>query len=131
MGDFRKKITSLAHRYYSWLTLLSMENTDLEQEDEYDEYATNPDKVSSIFKNVRQKLSLSAEEFLISHFEIIFQMTRTERAAYEDLLVYWEYEDCYYQMEELEKYAVMPIPKKMADIPDVPPDVIRRRTIKR
>ena len=50
MGDFRKKVTSLAHRYYSWLSLLSMENTDLDHEDEYDEYATNPDKVSSIFK---------------------------------------------------------------------------------
>ena len=63
--------------------------------------------------------------------EIIFQITRTERAAYEDLLVYWEYEDCYYQIEELEKYAVMPIPEEMEDIPDVGPDVMRRRTIKR
>ena len=46
MGDFRKKIKSLAHRYYSWLTLLSMENTDLDHEEEYDEYAKSPDKVS-------------------------------------------------------------------------------------
>ena len=28
MGDFRKKIKSLIHRYYSWLTLISMGNQD-------------------------------------------------------------------------------------------------------
>ena len=28
MGDFRKKIKSLIHRYYSWLTLISKENQD-------------------------------------------------------------------------------------------------------
>ena len=28
MGDFRKKIKSLIHRYYSWFTLISMENQD-------------------------------------------------------------------------------------------------------
>ena len=43
----------------------------------------------------------------------------TERAAYEDLLVYWEYGDCYYQIEELEKYAVMPTPEDISDIPDI------------
>ena len=43
----------------------------------------------------------------------------TERAAYEDLLVYWEYEDCYYRREELEKYADMPIPEDISDIPDI------------
>ena len=53
-----------------------------------------------------------------------------ERAAYEDLLVYWEYEDCYYQIEELEKYAVMPIPEEIGDIPDVP-GAMRRQTIVR
>ena len=42
-----------------------------------------------------------------------------ERAAYEDLLVYWEYGDCYYQIEELERYAVMPTPEDISDIPDI------------
>ena len=46
MGNFRKKIKSLSHRYYSWLTLLSMEKNDLENE-EYAEYADqNPDEVN-------------------------------------------------------------------------------------
>ena len=57
MGDFRKKIKSLAHRYYSWLTLLSMENTDLDHEEEYDEYDINPDKVRFFSKHFRSKLS--------------------------------------------------------------------------
>jgi len=48
-----------------------------------------------------------------------FKITMTERAAYEDLLVYWEYGDCYYQIEELEKYAVMPTPEDISDIPDI------------
>ena len=56
MGDFRKKIKSLAHRYYSWLTLLSMENTDLDQEEEYDQYDINPDKVSFFFKTFLVKI---------------------------------------------------------------------------
>ena len=35
-----------------------------------------------------------------------FQITITERAG-----------DCYYQIEELEKYAVMPVPEDISDIP--------------
>ena len=49
----------------------------------------------------------------------LFQITITERAAYEDLLVYWEYGDCYYQIEELEKYAVMSTPEDISEIPDI------------
>ena len=46
MGNFRKKIKSLSHRYYSWLTLLTMENNNLEHEGKYSEFDKNPDEVS-------------------------------------------------------------------------------------
>ena len=45
MGDFRKKIKSLIHRYYSWLTLISMANKD-EFESDYDKTDVNTDQVS-------------------------------------------------------------------------------------
>ena len=107
MGDFRKKIKSLIHRYYSWLTLISKENKN-GYESEYAEYEVNPDQVS-----------YSDRKCKIPKMTVHFKITMTERAAYEDLLVYWEYGDCYYQIEELERYAVMPTPEDISDIPDI------------
>ena len=54
-----------------------------------------------------------------SEMTVHFKITLAERAAYEDLLVYWEYGDCYYAIEELERYAVMPTPEDISDIPDI------------
>ena len=45
MGDFRKKIKSLIHRYNSWLTVISMANKD-EFESDYDKTDVNTDQVS-------------------------------------------------------------------------------------
>lgn len=47
------------------------------------------------------------------------KITLAEREAYEELLVYWEYGDCYYHIEELEKYVVMLTPEDISDIPDI------------
>ena len=53
MGDFRKKIKSLIHRYYSWLTLISMEKKSKDGvESEYAEVEMHPDQVS--FKSNRE-----------------------------------------------------------------------------
>ena len=47
MGDFRKKIKSLIHRYYSWLTLISIENKD-EYELDYAQSDVISDQVNSL-----------------------------------------------------------------------------------
>ena len=47
MGDFRKKIKSLIHRYYSWLTLISKESKN-GSESEYAEVEVNPDQVNYV-----------------------------------------------------------------------------------
>ena len=47
MGDFRKKIKSLIHRYYSWLTLISVANKD-EYESGYAKIDVITDQVNSV-----------------------------------------------------------------------------------
>ena len=49
MGDFRKKIKSLIHRYYSWLTLISMENKD-QYESNYAKIDVWTDQVNSFHR---------------------------------------------------------------------------------
>ena len=64
MGDFRKKIKSLIHRYYSWLTLISMENND-EFESDYDKTDVNTDQVS-FFVIANNLETILVVKFLVS-----------------------------------------------------------------
>ena len=67
MGDFRKEIKSLIHRYYGWLTLISMENQDGFESD-YAKTNVKTDQVSFFVNanNFVKRPPTLVVEFLVS-----------------------------------------------------------------